>query len=514
MAKNRLLVIDALLYTPQSALPFVNEELLPGKNTADLIIGQISKIDGIAAKVLLAPSYFPASELHKFKNASFDVIVSEPVSDMRQLLILVEETATRKNADSVALAWFDSPFLEPTISSSVIKLMDENECEYAFADNLPDGLAVECMSSFFLKDIVKSNPKRPELLSRKVFDNMDADINQYYVEVWLPEDDISLKRIEFHSQSKRNNALLKNFLASAGVVPDYKSIVSIVNEHPAVLYIYPRYLEIEITTESHNKPFYLPVSSRPKGFMSFPLFKKIVDEATAEYDDMIISLEGEGDPLHHKEIVRFVEYALKETRLQSLIIETNGVNLTDDMVASFTTFMPSKLQVIFKIDAAHEQTYSAIRGNAFSIMKTNIEKFIAASEQNRLRSFVQLTKLKENIDEMEDFFRFWEGKGVQVIIQKYNSYAGQLENRTVADLSPLDRMPCWHLQRDLHVFWDGNVPFCKQDFNARTLAGNLNVDSIQKIRDTVKTVYLANAKDKFDPYPLCNACDEWYTYNF
>lgn len=514
MDKKTILVVDALLHLrPQNGI-CLDKELLPGKDTATLLAERLSMLQGFSGKFIFAPEDTEAASVAPLEAAGFLTVKSTTLDNEAQLLKMLSTKAKETGADRVALVWFDSPFLEPSICKDVLDLMEKNDCEYAFADNLPDGLALECMSAAFLEDISKLNPKKPELLSRKVFDNMDADINQYYVEVWLPEEDISLKRIEFHSNTLRNLALLERILKIKQAVPSYRELVDLIRTSPEVLYGYPKFLEMEITTDRDDQPVYLPKSSREKGMMDFALFQKILDEVTSEYDDIILSLAGEGDPLKHPQIINFVDYALGKTKLQSLILETSGLTLTDEMVRSFSVYMPSKLQIIFKIDAAKDQTYQLLRNSSLPRLKDNLDRFFKASEQNKYRSFVQFTKLKENLDEMEDFFRTWDSKGIQVIIQKYDSFAGQLENRTVADLSPLDRLPCWHLLRDLFIFHDGRVPFCKADFNAKHIVGNLRNENILSLREKILPVYVANAKEDFTSYPFCSTCDEWYTYNF
>jgi hypothetical protein len=55
--------------------------------------------------------------------------------------------------------------------------------------------------------------------------------------------------------------------------------------------------------------------------------------------------------------------------------------------------------------------------------------------------------MNENEEHLEDFYRIWSEQGAQVIVQKYDSYAGFLPERQPADLSPLNRFRCWHLKR-------------------------------------------------------------------
>jgi spiro-SPASM protein len=97
---------------------------------------------------------------------------------------------------------------------------------------------------------------------------------------------------------------------------------------------------------------------------------------------------------------------------------------------------------------------------------------------------------------------------------KYNDFAGRLPDRRVSDLTPLDRMPCWHLQRDLVVLAGGEIPVCKQDFNCEKPVANIATSTVAEAWEKLRPFYLGNYAGKFDLWPSCAKCDEWYTYNF
>ena len=152
--------------------------------------------------------------------------------------------------------------------------------------------------------------------------------------------------------------------------------------------------------------------------------------------------------------------------------------------------------------------------DAFNKVMTNIMDFLKHNDYNKFRTFVQIRKVKENNLEIEDFYNFWKSKGAGVIIQKYNHYLNTLEDRSVVDLTPLDRQPCWHLLRDMEIFVNGDIPVCKQDFNGKMILGNAGENTIKDIWDKLKEYYILNYKEKFDKINICTSCDEWYTYNF
>ena len=129
-------------------------------------------------------------------------------------------------------------------------------------------------------------------------------------------------------------------------------------------------------------------------------------------------------------------------------------------------------------------------------------------------------RLHENEDELEAFYRFWKAHGTgELIIQKYDSFAGILEDKKVADLSPVLRNPCWHLRNDMSVFIDGSVPLCRSvlpscslDTTSPNIMGNIFTDSLENIWNR-STKDLEN-HCKNDYGELCRKCDEYYTFNF
>ena len=78
-------------------------------------------------------------------------------------------------------------------------------------------------------------------------------------------------------------------------------------------------------------------------------------------------------------------------------------------------------------------------------------------------AWVQAVRMKENEEDLDVFYKTWKAKTENVIVQKYDSFSGLLPDRKVADLSPVERFPCWHLKRDMAILLDGTVPLCRED---------------------------------------------------
>jgi len=132
---------------------------------------------------------------------------------------------------------------------------------------------------------------------------------------------------------------------------------------------------------------------------------------------------------------------------------------------------------------------------------------------------VQAVRMRDNEPRLESFYRGWKKRGDKVIVQKYDSFAGCLPDRTVAELSPLDRLPCRHLARDIAVLIDGRVPNCKhclvRGADSRLeyagSAGNAFDDGLETTWNRMGAWYERHLASDY-PEP-CGRCDEYHTFN-
>ena len=85
-------------------------------------------------------------------------------------------------------------------------------------------------------------------------------------------------------------------------------------------------------------------------------------------------------------------------------------------------------------------------------------------------------------------------------------------DRSVTDLSPLKRMPCWHLKRDVNILIDGRVIMCREDLQAQTVWGNLLREPLDEIWSKGQVLYDRHLNQDYPD--ICRKCDEYYTFNF
>lgn len=126
-------------------------------------------------------------------------------------------------------------------------------------------------------------------------------------------------------------------------------------------------LYINLTNKCNtNCPFCCMYSGTDKNrFITFDKFKEIIDNTEDEFE---LQLEG-GEPLLHKQIFLFMEYAVSTSRCLKVIILTNGMELEGELKGFIEFAQRHNILVEFKISI----NYWLIQ----EWEKTHTEKFIA-----------------------------------------------------------------------------------------------------------------------------------------
>ena len=222
-----------------------------------------------------------------------------------------------------------------------------------------------------------------------------------------------------------------------------------------------------------------------------------------------------------------------------MVIETCGIGWKQEEITAIAQ-MPGSGQVretglaalswIVSLDSANEERYRQLHGDGFN-EAVNLVKILLPLFPNNV--YVQALRCKGEEDDIEAFYRFWHTTGAQVIIQKHDNFCGTLPLLRAGDISPVVRMPCWHIMRDMPVYLDGTVFPCREGgalrgappaaggsgeaegFAARGAPpplGNVFEDSLERIWQRGEVLYSEHCKKNYNQF--CVNCDEYYTFNF
>ena len=426
--------------------------------------------------------------------------------------LMAEMASAAEGHDHVFYHFADSPFLDPDLARRMYQTHVRYWADYTFADGYPAGISPEILTPQTVKRLRSmadgaGAPRRDTL-----FTVLKKDINSFDVETEISSHDMRLLRLSLTADTERNYLLLSR-IAAAGV-RTAEAACSFLRERPEQQRTLPAFFPVQIVERCPQACSYCPYPRfggdvlKKNGAMPVATFSRLVNKIAAFSGDAVVDISLWGEPALHPQIEHIVRAALEVPGID-LVIETSGIGWPAGTLSRIVGAGPRQPRWIVSLDASREDLYRRLRGEGFAEAQRTAEELLRLRPD---RTWVQAVRMKENEEDLDAFYRTWKARTENVIIQKYDTHGGMLPDRAVADLSPLKRVPCWHLKRDMAVLLDGTVPLCKEDVGRSVLLGNA-------LRDDLAAVW-ASAQEMFRShlsatYPgICAACDEYYTFNF
>ena len=462
---------------------------------------------------------------------------------LSQLINFMKDKCQEASADYVVFSYQDLPFLDENLTKKMITSHIEYKSEYTFADGYPYGFTPEildCGTLGILSEILKTS--QIELGQKKVtrtciYDLIKTDINSFEVEAELAPDDWRLYRFAFHCGSKENFMQSKALFEKIKDKPDLTSNqkAKIASTTIECLKTVPAFYNIQICDRVRSNYTYLPYKKAyqekykldPKNaasMMNFENFSQLVDEIVQFSQKAVVSFSSWGEALLHPSCLEMIEKVLSYKGL-SVFIESDGLGVTEEFCDKLKTIVEKseernngwqKIMFAVSLDAATPETFTKLHEGC---QNTDYEKALNAVKmlENSIPGMVypQFVRINENEKELESFYRYWNEKsnpsGGNLIIQKYDDFAGFLPPCKPADLSPLERNPCWHCRRDFTILSNGDVPSCRA-FILSGKIGNVFNEPLEEIWHKTDKI-IENHINKIYT-DKCERCDEFYTYNF
>ena len=500
---KNLSIINATHLTKFALMP------LPGiKNAFEGVLGFIRGIADIDGILILAGS---ESVLDDYPVPDDIRIVRRDDWNVENFIATLEEESSE--AENTCYLHGDTPLLDPELYTKMSSNHKRYFSQYTFADGYPLGLSIEIARNDGLQLMRKLSEGDSGTVKREtLFSVIQKDINAFDLETEISPEDLRLLRVSLTADTKRNYQLLTEVMSAGG--RDETTVLKILMERADLLRTLPAYCGVQIIDGCPQTCSYCPFPGMggdiltQRNEMGLDSFREILKKVKAFSDDSVIGLSLWGEPSLHSEIAAFAEAVCSIPGFEALI-ETSGIGWKEEVLSEIEKNTDGKVTWIVSLDALDPALYQKLRGNGFEESYKLADKLLTMFGD---RAHVQAVRMKQNEENLEAFFRHWKEKTENVIVQKYDSFAGHLPDKKVTDLSPLKRFPCWHLKRDLTILLDGSVPVCGEDVKNTHIIGNIFSEPIDQIWEKIGEWY---AKHVDGQYPeLCKECDEYYTYNF
>jgi spiro-SPASM protein len=427
------------------------------------------------------------------------------------LLAVLKQLGTE--CDTIVYVYGDCPFIDHALTIRMLENHKKYFAHYSFADGYPYGMSPEIINTSILAPLEKLAASMAGSIERDtLFRVLEKDINAFDLETEISPKDLRLLRLSLTADSKQNYQLCRN-LSDAGA-HDEETVLRVIEEQPELLRTLPYFYNIQISEGCPQACSYCPYPlftaevTTKREFMSLDAYSRILRSIEDFTPEAVISISLWGEPGLHPDIAKMIAKT-EEYPGFSLVVETSAVGWRPDILDDVFSRDYKRLSWILSIDSLERENYAKMRGRGYEEAMRMKSLFLEKCPEN---TFYQAVRLKEHEKNTEAFFKTMQEKTDKIIIQKYDHFCGYLPGRKLTDLSPVNRLPCWHLKRDMNVLLDGSVPMCREDIKKGRLLGNIFSDNVREIWKKGSADYLRHTQK--DYARICEHCDEYYTFNF
>ena len=266
--------------------------------------------------------------------------------------------------------------------------------------------------------------------------------------------------------------------------------------------------------------------SAKKGFISFDIFKKIVDEM-GQYLT-VIRLYNWGEPMLNKDFLRMVHYA-KERGINIKISTNLSMRMEDDQIEALVKAGLEKIYI--SCNGASSETYLKYHvGGDFDLVMDNMKRLVQKKREipGCHTKLVWLFHIfKHNEHEIAAAKEFAKKIGVKIKISKMRPDMGKevfettqraLERDrawmpdnpefTVVSTKQKKRIGCMLPWTETMINWDGSVLPCCAVYSEKYAFGNILENSFKEIWNN--DMYVAARKEilgiKNDKQTICHIC--------
>lgn len=314
--------------------------------------------------------------------------------------------------------------------------------------------------------------------------------------------------------SKRENPFRKIYDSEK-----FKTIL----QHKDNLPKFPFLVDVELTNRCNLNCIFCgqQAMTRPKGFISEEIIKKVADECSQHQTP--IRFIRWGEPFLHPKIIDFSRYIKSKGLL--LHITNNGLAIKEsDMKALIEIGVDS---LIFSFQGATKEEYEKMRNNQrYDELKANVLKIVELRE-DREKPFIHIssTMTNETEKEINNFFNYWgnivDSVGVgktnlsRISTHQIKSFEILGKHETLRKQETIKKIyrPCTEVYQKLSVDWDGKVSCCCGDYDNFMTIGDINDSTLYELwHNSPKLKMFREMLDNnmHKSLTLCSTCYHFY----
>ncbi len=247
--------------------------------------------------------------------------------------------------------------------------------------------------------------------------------------------------------------------------------------------------------------------TRAQGVMPMELYARILEQLKDWRLESLL-LSGFGEPLLDPRLEERIALA-KARGFGNIGLVSNASLLYPEKAAKLISAGLDLMHI--SLDGATPETFHKLRpGLDHRTVIQNIDHILSLSPRPRI--FIQVVTLDANAEETTTLQKIWGPKADRLIFRQAQDWAGQVPLPDRQDSPHLMARklwpPCLYLWDQMNIYWDGTVPSCCLDYEARQPLGNAAGQALVDIWQgpVLKDLRQKHNAGQRDQLSLCRQC--------
>jgi len=280
-----------------------------------------------------------------------------------------------------------------------------------------------------------------------------------------------------------------------------------------VYYFTPRLRSVDIEpTNSCNLQCKMCCSrKRPRGFMSWNLFKKVVDELDSGFENLSLSLYVGGESLLHPRFIDMIKYARGKSCFCEIGFNTNGMLLTKEYMQDIVENID---WIKFSLEGLGEVNDSIRVGCDYLKVAQNIKDLVSLrGSKDKPRISINVTEYTQSKEDVSKFVEYWTKHVDAVYVSVFVDEKMRVSEKFFDNEPVIRQRFCIFPFTYMGIRWNGDVIACCGDLNGVNVVGSILNEPLKDIwrNKRFKALRYQSLTGKYLTQSLCSQCNMWKT---
>lgn len=279
---------------------------------------------------------------------------------------------------------------------------------------------------------------------------------------------------------------------------------------------FPDSVQIQTTSRCNGQCNFCPYpevsDTITHGTMDETVFRGIIDELSQHRISALYPYLM-NEPFLDKDIFAKVGYMKKKMPHVPVVLNTNGLLLTDDRIE---TMISSPLDtLVISLNAVDRENYKRMMGINPLEVQSNVDKTLSRlrESKSRITVMISIVKTADNESSLKETFAYCRERGLKFFVNEVENRGGNLARYDSIRLSPSATKKgsgnCVRPLVQAYILYNADVLLCCADWRRQVILGNIMKDGgIEGVwnSERARTVRELIRKRQFHKINICVPC--------